>query len=54
VPINDTTRRIIGALIADGRVRRAYLGLTSTPAPLLAQLAEGAGRRRTARAIMSG
>ena len=31
VPINDTTRRIIGALIADGRVRRAYLGLVSTP-----------------------
>src|SRR3712207_7930014 len=34
VPINPTTRRIIHALMHDGRVRRAYLGLVSTPAPL--------------------
>ncbi|PZS39131.1 MAG: peptidase S1 [Pseudonocardiales bacterium] len=34
VPINTTTRRIIGALLADGRVRRGYLGLVGTPAPL--------------------
>jgi S1-C subfamily serine protease len=45
VPINDTTRRIVAALISDGRVRRAYLGLVSTPAPLPAQLAERTGRR---------
>ncbi|WP_258802622.1 S1C family serine protease [Pseudarthrobacter sp. NS4] len=31
VPINATTRRIISALLSDGRVRRAYLGLISTP-----------------------
>jgi serine protease Do len=31
VPINATTRRIISALLSDGRVRRAYLGLVSTP-----------------------
>lgn len=31
VPINATTRRIISALLADGRVRRAYLGVVSTP-----------------------
>lgn len=31
VPINRTTRRIISALLSDGRVRRAYLGLVSTP-----------------------
>ena len=31
VPVNDTTRRILAALSADGRVRRAYLGLVSTP-----------------------
>src|SRR3954454_13143335 len=45
VPINDTTRRIIGSLISDGRVRRAYLGLVSTPAPLPAPLVERTGRR---------
>ena len=31
VPINTTTRRIISALLKDGRVRRAYLGVVSTP-----------------------
>jgi S1-C subfamily serine protease len=31
VPINRTTRRIISALLSDGRVRRAYLGVVSTP-----------------------
>ena len=31
VPINTTTRRIISALLNDGRVRRAYLGVVSTP-----------------------
>ncbi|WP_457974342.1 S1C family serine protease [Arthrobacter sp. D1-17] len=31
VPINSTTRRIISALLSDGRVRRAYLGVVSTP-----------------------
>jgi S1-C subfamily serine protease len=51
VPINDTSRRIIGALITDGRVRRAYLGLVSTPAPLPAQLAQRTGRRRGLRII---
>jgi S1-C subfamily serine protease len=51
VPINDTTRRIIGSLIADGRVRRAYLGLVSTPAPLPAPLAERTGRRQGLRIV---
>jgi S1-C subfamily serine protease len=51
VPINDTSRRIIGALVADGRVRRAYLGLVSTPAPLPAALAERTGRRRGLRIV---
>src|SRR5690348_5597351 len=54
VPINDTTRRIIGALIADGRVRRAYLGLVSTPAPLPARLAERTGQRRGLRIVDGG
>ena len=34
VPINATTRRIIYALMHDGRVRRGYLGLVTSPAPL--------------------
>ncbi|WP_426298537.1 S1C family serine protease [Arthrobacter sp. R-11] len=34
IPINGTTRRIIAALLRDGRVTRAYLGLVSTPIPL--------------------
>jgi len=51
VPINDTTRRIVGSLIADGRVRRAYLGLVSTPAPLPARLAERTGQRRGLRIV---
>jgi len=34
VPMNATTRRIIYALLHDGRMRRAYLGLVTSPAPL--------------------
>src|SRR5688500_6352023 len=51
VPINDTSHRIIGSLVADGRVRRAYLGLVSTPAPLPAPLVERTGRRRGLRIV---
>ncbi|MEV0618828.1 trypsin-like peptidase domain-containing protein [Nonomuraea sp. NPDC050404] len=42
VPVNGTTRSIIAALIRDGRVRRAFLGLVTSPAPLPEHL-----RRRT-------
>ena len=34
VPINDATRRVIGALMSEGRVRRAYLGIAGGPRPL--------------------
>ncbi len=51
VPINATTRRIIGALIRDGRVRRAYLGLVSTPAPLPPELAVKVARRKGVRVV---
>jgi S1-C subfamily serine protease len=34
IPINAITRRIVAALMAEGRVRRAYLGVAGTPAPL--------------------
>lgn len=45
VPVNATTRSIIAALIRDGRVRRAFLGLVTSPAPLPEAL-----RRRTGQA----
>lgn len=34
VPIDPTTRRIIGALMSEGRYRRAYLGIAGGPRPL--------------------
>jgi serine protease Do len=34
VPVNEATRRIIGALMTAGRVRRAYLGIAGGPRPL--------------------
>jgi S1-C subfamily serine protease len=34
VPINAATRRIVGALMHDGRVRRAYIGIAGGPRPL--------------------
>jgi S1-C subfamily serine protease len=51
VPINDTTRRIVATLLRDGRVRRAYLGLVSSPVPLPAALAERTGQRRGLRIV---
>jgi S1-C subfamily serine protease len=51
VPMNQTTRRIIYSLLHDGRVRRAYLGLVTTPAPLRPQLAERFGQRSALRVV---
>ena len=51
VPINATTHRIIHALIHDGRVRRAYLGLVSTPARLTPSQAERYGQRVALRIV---
>ena len=45
VPINATTRRIIYALMHDGRVRRGYLGLVTAPGPLPPEWARGPGQR---------
>jgi S1-C subfamily serine protease len=44
VPINSTTRRIIGTLMREGRVRRAFLGLVSAPVPLPAAVAARTGQ----------
>jgi len=51
VPVNATTRRIIYALMHDGRVRRAYLGLVTSPAPLPPRVAEREGRRVALRVV---
>jgi S1-C subfamily serine protease len=51
VPMNPTSRRIIYSLLHDGRVRRAYLGLVTTPAPLRPQLAERFGQRSALRVV---
>jgi S1-C subfamily serine protease len=45
VPINLTTRAIVAALMAEGRVRRAYLGLAGGSRPLPPRLAARLGRR---------
>jgi S1-C subfamily serine protease len=34
VPINTATRQIVSALMRDGRVRRAYIGIAGGPRPL--------------------
>jgi S1-C subfamily serine protease len=46
VPVSSITQRIIAALISEGRVRRAYLGIAGGPAPLppRARAATGAER----------
>ncbi|MBO1266877.1 S1C family serine protease [Arthrobacter cavernae] len=51
VPINATTRRIIAALLKDGRVRRAYLGLVSTPIPLDASAVVRTGQKEALRVV---
>ncbi len=44
VPINAATRRIVGALMSEGRFRRAYLGIALGPRPLPPRLAQQLGR----------
>ncbi|GAA4596810.1 trypsin-like peptidase domain-containing protein [Planotetraspora phitsanulokensis] len=51
VPINSTTRSIVAALMSDGRVRRAYLGLVTTPAPLPPDIRERVGQRNALRVM---
>jgi S1-C subfamily serine protease len=46
VPINDATRRIVAALMAEGRFRRAYLGIGGQERPLPPRIAKEVGRAR--------
>ena len=43
VPINDSTQSVIAALIREGRVRRAYLGIAGGPRPVPPQARSMAG-----------
>ncbi|WP_336206603.1 S1C family serine protease [Nonomuraea sp. LPB2021202275-12-8] len=51
VPVNGTTRAIIAALIRDGRVRRAFLGLVTSPAPLAEPLRLRTGQGSALRVV---
>jgi serine protease Do len=44
VPINDTTRTIVAALMSEGRFRRAYLGIGGGSRPLPPRLARERGQ----------
>jgi len=44
VPIDPATLRIVSALLADGRVRRAYVGIAGGPRPLPPRAARRLGR----------
>ena len=44
VPINEATRKIVSALISDGRVRRAYIGIFGGTRPLPPRAASRIGR----------
>jgi serine protease Do len=45
VPIDEATRKIIGALMTEGRFRRAYIGIAGGARPLPPKLADRLGRR---------
>jgi S1-C subfamily serine protease len=51
VPINSTTRQIIGELVSTGRVRRAWLGVAGVPVPLPPPLAERLRQRTGLRVV---
>ena len=51
VPINDATRLIVGTLMREGRVRRAYLGIAGGSRPLPPRAAARLGRRSAVEVI---
>jgi serine protease Do len=51
VPINATTRRIVSALMRDGRVRRAWIGIAGGARPLPPRVAAALGRDRAVEVV---
>jgi S1-C subfamily serine protease len=51
VPINSTTRQIIGELVSTGQVRRAWLGVAGAPIPLPPPIAQRLGQRQGLRVV---
>jgi S1-C subfamily serine protease len=51
VPVNATTRRIISALMRNGRVRRAWLGVAGGARPLPPRVAATLGRDRAVEVV---
>ena len=46
VPVNATTRQIVGSLMREGRVRRAWIGIATGARPLPPAVAAAVGRQR--------
>ena len=44
VPIDEATRRIVGALMGEGKVRRAYVGIAGGSRPVPPRVARATGR----------
>jgi serine protease Do len=51
VPINAATRRVVSSLMRDGRVRRAYLGISGGPRPLPPGVRREVGRERAVEVV---
>ena len=51
VPVNGATRKIIAALMTEGRFRRAYLGIAGGPRPLPPRLAARLGRKNAVEVV---
>jgi S1-C subfamily serine protease len=51
VPINDATRKIVAALMTDGRFRRAYVGIAGGSRPLPPKLAARLGRQQAVEVV---
>ena len=53
VPINEATREVVGALMTEGRYRRAWIGIAGGPRPLPPRLAAALGRAAASRSWRS-